>query len=307
MLYQEVRPTTLEEIIGNKATVRALQKAIKVKGRAHCYLFHGPSGSGKTTMARAMALALGCNPINIIEKNSAQERGIDMARDLTEMMQYAPLGGGVRCVIFDEGQMLTREAQNGLLKVLEDVPDFQYFFICSTDPAKLLLTIRNRCEQVVVEHLNNDDMAELLLTACAKGGLPEPTDKVLTAIIKAANGCPREGLVFLEKQNGLTEDDALKLMVPMFGAEGQVLAVCQLLVKRAPWSAITAAIAALPDPDWEGTRQAVLGYLASCLARSPSDGEAIRLAEMIRELKESVFYSGKAGMLAALFFAHIVK
>jgi DNA polymerase-3 subunit gamma/tau len=217
------------------------------------------------------------------------------------------MGGGHRFVVLDECHQLTKDAQGALLKVLEDIPPYQSYALCTTDPAKILETIKTRCEKVVVARLSRDELMETLLLACAKGGLKDPTESVLASIVRAADGCPREALVTLEKVDGLKEADALKLIVATGGETGEVLDICRALGKK-PWKAITALLSRVEEDETqnvepEGIRLAVLGYLASCLAGSESNEDAARFTAMIEPLCEPVYASGRAGLLAGLFRA----
>jgi len=110
MLFQKIRPKTLNEFVGNKPAATALKRAIEAKDRSHCYLFVGPSGCGKTTLARIVATEFGAGESSVIEINAASQRGIDMARELEKFTRASPFDGGCWAVIIDECHSLTKDA-----------------------------------------------------------------------------------------------------------------------------------------------------------------------------------------------------
>ncbi|KKN89665.1 hypothetical protein LCGC14_0235110 [marine sediment metagenome] len=306
MLYQTVRPKTLDDFIGNKSAIAALKKAVKADSanRAHCYLFKGPSGCGKTTLARIMAAEFGCKDFDIVEKNAASERGIDMARDLQRYAEAAPFSGGGRAVILDEVAALTKDAQNALLKTFEDIPEFAYYFLCTTNPNKLLETIRTRCEHIEVNKLGDEEIIDLLIEAINTTKMNSPGDTVIEAIVDNAEGCPRIALVLLEKQEGLLLKDAIKAVQSFTTQEKGVLDLCKQIVAGGTWKQITATYnkLGLADRDPEKVRRSILGYLRSCLLRSKGS-EAEKFASMIEELTDHTYDSGEAGLVCMLFRA----
>jgi len=301
-LYQRVRPKTFDEVFGNEAAVAALRRAVSSERRAHAYLLSGPSGCGKTTLARIAAREFGCAEMNIHEINAASSRGIDMARELERRTLSAPLGGGNRAIILDEAHSLTRDASNALLKVLEDIPDWCYYFLCTTEPAKLLPTIRTRCEPIEVRPLSEEQLLELLVSVIERGEASDPGDDVLDEIATNANGCPRRALVLLEQVDGLPEDQALKLVRSYEASEREVIDLCRAVLKG-QWQEAVKVFKGLPDRDPEKIRRAILGYLRGALLKARKTADAILLVEKIEELTEPTYDSGEAGLLAMIFRA----
>ena len=301
MLYQKVRPKKLEDVVGNRNAVITLQNVVKSKEHPHCFLFRGPSGCGKTTLARIMANELQCSAINIIEKNAANERGIDSIRQLEDIAQYGPMGGGNRMVILDEAHALTKDAQNAILKLLEDMPSYAYYALCSTEPDKILKTIRTRSCNVEVGSLRKPDIIELLLQACEKAEIDDPSEEVLSGIAASCDGCPRTALMLLEKQDGLSDEDALRVVEGFEVVEKQVLDLCRALGRK-PWNAVVKIYKSIDETDPEKIRRACLGYLHSCLVGAKA-GEGERFCNMIEELSENTFGSGRAGLIAMLYRA----
>ena len=162
MLYNDYRPKTLEEVVGHEEIKESLKSLFKEKTSPHAFLFSGPSGTGKTTFARIIANMLGGNG-DIIEVNTANTNGIDFIRELNEIAKYPSLFGKSKVFILDEGQMLTREGQNAILKLFEDSPKHSYFILATTDPQKLLPTLKNRCLSFTLKSLSNKDIESILV------------------------------------------------------------------------------------------------------------------------------------------------
>ena len=118
-LYRKYRPNTLDEMVGNQATIKSLQK--ELENGSHVFLMTGPAGCGKTTLARIMAKEVGAGPLSIHEINSAENRGIDTAREVMEQMRFNPSDGDAIVWIFDECHQWLGPVQNAFLKALEDM------------------------------------------------------------------------------------------------------------------------------------------------------------------------------------------
>lgn len=304
MLYQSMRPKTLADFRGNKATVASLQSIVKRKpgDRPHAFLFQGGSGQGKTTLARILANTFGCT--DIIEINAASSTGVDDARIVERIVQTSPLTGENRMVIFDEAHMLSKNAQSALLKVLEDIAKFNYFALCSTDPKKLLPTVRNRCAQIDVAPLSDDDMFDLIDDAATETGTEDKykgddADNLIGAIVGYAEGCPRAALMAFEQVVGIDDFDEALQTIQDLDHESEVIELCRLLVKRGGtnWPALAKLLKAinLDNSSVEGARRLMLKWLNSCLLKSTKTAEATRFAEMILTFEDNLYDSGVAG------------
>lgn len=302
-IYQKIRPTTFDGVIGNTAAVAALRKASSSATRQHTFLFTGPSGCGKTTLAKVLAKAIGCEDMNVLEINAASSRGIDMTRKLQEDARYSSLGSGNRCVILDECHSLTRQAQDSLLKTLEDVPEFLTYCLCSTDPQKILKTIKTRCDIVEVKLLTDDEMESLLDQSIKKAEIPDPSEEIFFAIVDAAKGCPRTALVLLEKQNGMDGSQALDVIQSYEGETKEVIDLCRAVVSG-KWSQVRTVYKAMVETDSEKIRYAILGYLHTCLLGSKG-GDAERFAGMLEVFSQSTMYNKMGGLLGMIYKATV--
>lgn len=258
-LYRKYRPQTFDEVIGQDSAVKAFLK--EVENGSHSFLFTGSSGVGKTTIARILAKKLGALETGIVEINSAENRGIDTAREIMENLQYPPVDGDAVVYILDEVHSMTSIAQNSFLKVLEDTPRYAYFMLCTTDPQKLIAPLKTRCSIVNLKALCDEDMVYLIKKTARAEGLKVPMDVVMK-IVSLSDGSARKGLKLLSKVLYL-EDDAEKMKV--LSDEGgdetaEIKELCRLMMNKTNWSEIAPVLKKIDMGDAEGVRRSVLGY-----------------------------------------------
>lgn len=293
MLHIIHRPKTWKEVIGNENTVKYLQSAVENPNRPHSYLFYGESGTGKTTLARILAAELGCAGSDFIEVDVADYRGIDSIREIRQQMNSAPLMSKCRVWLLDEVQQLGNVAQPALLKALEDTPAHTYFMLATTDPKKLLPTIRNRCTPCPVEKLEYEQIGKLLLRVYRRAvgkGLEIDKDAVMQ-ICEASDGCPRQALVLLEKH--IANPDAPIEILNQDSKE--IIDLCQALLKRQSWGKVRKILVELRGKEPEDIRRAVMGYAAAVLLKTDNP-QALLLLDIF---KEPFYNSGWPGVVWA--------
>lgn len=219
VIARKWRPKTFDEVIGQLHVTKTLKNAIVNKRIAHAYLFAGTRGVGKTTTARIMAKALNCvngpspEPCNqcieceeiakgmavdVIEIDGASNRGIDEVRDLRERAVYAPSRGRYKIYIIDEVHMLTKEAFNALLKILEEPPAHIIFMFATTEMNKVPITILSRCQCFNLKRIPIQDIEKQLTMICEKEGIKIGKED-LFLIAKSADGSMRDAQSLLDQ------------------------------------------------------------------------------------------------------------
>jgi DNA polymerase III gamma/tau subunit len=291
-LYRRARPKTLGEIQGQPEAVRLLTKMVE-EGVPHAVLLSGPSGSGKTSAARILCAML---KAEFKELNCADFRGIDTVRDIRDQVAFRPLGGGARAYLIDEGHQLSKDAQSAALKLLEDAADWDYFFIATTDPTKLIPTVRSRCTKVEFKPIPAAAMKDIVRQAIQDFGLPELTNAHLDECVEAAAGNARTALQLAENALKLEPKDRSAYL--SVGDRPEVIHLCRAL-HRGSWPEASKLLKALPD-DPEGLRRAVLGYMSAVLLSGKVDAQAARVLE---EFVLPTYDSGKPGLVLAAFRA----
>ena len=225
------RPKNWEELIGNDALVYSLQNSLW-QGSIHAFLFSGPSGCGKTTIARLAAWELKVEDQNIMEIDAATHNGIDDMRQLIELLHYKPLSGTSKVVIVDECQAITAQAWKALLKSIEEPPEGVYWFFCTTELAKVPISIKNRCLSYQVRPLTFNQLNGLL----TKINILENklVDKeILRLCVDEAEGSLRRTLGYLAQMSEDTElDEAHELIRQEKQEPENIIVLARYLVER---------------------------------------------------------------------------
>ncbi|HUW91252.1 MAG TPA: AAA family ATPase [Candidatus Nanopelagicaceae bacterium] len=278
-LYNKYRPKDLSEIKGNIDTVTTLQSMLSdIDSCPHSFLLHGATGCGKTTIGRIIAKELGCVGSDFKEVDSADFRGIDTIREVRKNSNFMAMEGTNRVWLIDECHKLTNDAQNALLKILEDPPKHVYFILCTTDPQKLLATIKGRCSQFQVNPLEESQMFSLLRGIARKEG--EKLDKeILNQIIETSQGHPRNAIVILEQVLNADEDQRLEISKRAEATQNQIIDLCRVLIKGGSWTEIKVILAGLKTEQPESIRRVVLGYCQAILLKSQNDRAAMIIEE----------------------------
>jgi DNA polymerase-3 subunit gamma/tau len=345
-LFNTHRPIRFADVAQSHVT-RILQAQVAAGDTASTYLFAGPSGTGKTTIARILAMALQdperaegtSEPTDsessrliqskthrdVIEINCADNNGVDDIRELIDRIRILPSDGKYRIVILDEVQMLTVQAQNAALKALEEPPSFVKFFLCTTDPHKIIGTIRSRCQIHTLRLVPDLTMKAIVVDICQKEKFPFEDAAIDLIVLEAAGGV-RSAVRLLEKvaNIGITEPNvrdtigkgpralAARLLVAAAeGNRGEVLQVIEatqsgghliygLLEDAARMSMQVVKLAALKSaPEFDPVLSSVL------LVYTP--GKAIMAADRCLEAMGMVKGSLAADLAAQITMMKLVK
>ena len=159
-LYRKYRPNTLDELVGQPDAVALITEQIKKKNLGHAYLFSGPRGVGKTSLARIIATTIGCDPVfDITEIDAASHNKVDDIRELNDSINFiASSPGKKRVFILDEVHMLSNAASNAFLKTLEEPPEHVIFILATTEPERVIETIRSRTTHLAFKRIGNEEI-----------------------------------------------------------------------------------------------------------------------------------------------------
>lgn len=299
-LYRKYRETSLDGIKGNKNAIATLKAIVAKPDRPHTFLFVGPAGCGKTTLAYILASEFGIKPDSLTERNSADYRGIDSVRELAAELQFVPFGG-LRGYIFEEAHQILEQAQEALLKPVENCPENTYLFFTTTNPSKVNAALKTRMIIINVEPVTEDDLKELVDSVAKKESI-ELDGKVLEHIAASAYGSPRRALTMLEKVIGLPLEEQLKVSGYADEVEKVAIDLCRALSKKAPWLEVTAILSAMTvEP--EAVRRAVLGYMRKILLSKDS----ARAYLVMTAFAKNYYDTGNAGLVMSCYEARMAE
>ncbi|WP_200306244.1 DNA polymerase III subunit gamma and tau [Streptomyces adelaidensis] len=220
-LYRRYRPESFAEVIGQEHVTDPLQQALRNNRVNHAYLFSGPRGCGKTTSARILARCLNCEQgptptpcgecqscqdlarngpgsIDVIEIDAASHGGVDDARDLREKAFFGPAGSRYKIYIIDEAHMVTSAGFNALLKVVEEPPEHLKFIFATTEPEKVIGTIRSRTHHYPFRLVPPSTLRDYLGEVCGKEAIPVE-EGVLPLVVRAGAGSVRDSMSVMDQ------------------------------------------------------------------------------------------------------------
>ena len=239
-LYRRYRPDTFADVVGQDHVTEPLRQALRADRVNHAYLFSGPRGCGKTTSARILARALNCaqgptdtpcgtcdsctelarggsGSVDVVEIDAASHNGVDDARELRERAAFAPARDKYKIFILDEAHMVTPQGFNALLKLVEEPPPHVRFIFATTEPDKVISTIRSRTHHYPFRLVPPAVLTDYLQSLCEAEGVKVESG-VLPLVVRAGGGSVRDSLSVLDQlmagsdAGGVTYDRAIALL-----------------------------------------------------------------------------------------------
>lgn len=260
--HQKYRPNNLDELVGQKFISITLKQALLTKKIAPAYLFNGPRGTGKTSSARIFAKSLNCqaydqptinpcckcdlcrqitdgNALDIIEIDAASNTGVENIREIIERARFAPAQARWKVYVIDECHMLSTAASNALLKTIEEPPSRVVFILATTNPERVLNTIKSRCQKFDFRRISTSDIFHHLSEIAEKESI-EYEVQALKMIAKRSNGGMRDAQSLLEQLNLLPEGITINNIQNLLGevSESELTNLIKSLVENNPESLI---------------------------------------------------------------------
>ncbi len=260
--HQKYRPNNLDELVGQKFISITLKQALLTKKIAPAYLFNGPRGTGKTSSARIFAKSLNCQAfdqptitpcckcdlcrqitdgvaLDIIEIDAASNTGVENIREIIERARFAPTQGRWKVYVIDECHMLSTAASNALLKTIEEPPSRVVFILATTNPERVLNTIKSRCQKFDFRRISPSDIFQHLSEIAEKESI-EYEVQALKMIAKRSNGGMRDAQSLLEQLSLLPEGITINNIQNLLGevSESELTNLIKSLVENNPESLI---------------------------------------------------------------------
>lgn len=291
-MYQPIR---FSDVGGQKSVVASLRMVSKLDNVSQCYLFYGERGCGKTTLAKILAMSLNCSNVSengdpcgvcescisiregthqdVREINAANSNGINDVRELEDDLQTKSLFSNNKIYILDEAHMLSQQAQNGLLKSVEALPINTYIILCSTEPSKLIKTLRDRAESYKFTLLNDYAIKHIIKSVALSEDI-SISDDIVNVILSNSENRPRNALKILQKvsnvlKSGAGEKEVFGVITSLSNVDSKIIDLCKDITynKTVSWGDIVATYKQLNMPI-ESINIVMAGWFRGCLEKA---------------------------------------
>ena len=284
-LHVAYRPESLDDVVGQVAVVKSLDNLVEAGELPHAFLFSGPSGCGKTTLARIIGSELGCEEgsANLQEFDAATNSGVDDIRSLTETAHLMSFDGGNKMYIIDECQSLSKKAWEALLKIVEEPPPHVYFAFCTTEPTKVLPTVKTRCHSYTLTEVGTEDLYGLLEEVSTQEGIDALSEDDLSTIAQASNGSPRQALVNLSKCRNVTDYKELLRLLEEPDETAEVIELARMLAdsRGRTWQRAQTLLNKLKDTNPESIRMVVSRYMQTAALGAKDEARLVHFLQVL--------------------------
>lgn len=299
-LFNKYRPKNFKQVFGQEKAVDLLSRLVKTKKVPRQLLFVGDSGCGKTTLARILRDKLECNASHdFTEINASDKRGIDDARAIISSAHRKPMAGPTKVLLIDEAHRLTGEAQDSLLKLVEEPPPYLHLMLATTNPTKLLKTIQNRCTEVRVNLLGDSSMVAMLQSVLEKEGKAMKR-AVVDKIVEVSGGSARKALVVLHSVIDLEDKDAQLKAINSADTQSQGIQVARAIINdpNPKWPSVAKLLKTV-DEDPETIRRIILGYASAIMLNAAPQSARANL--VLLQFSDHYYDIGKPGLVRDCF------
>lgn len=298
-LCQKYRPTLFKQVVGQESVVKILQEKLKNHDLNQAVILSGISGVGKTTIARILATKLRCGEKDLILINAADDRGIETARGIINTVHLEPWQGESRVWILDESHRLTPDFQNALLNLLEEPPKSRYFILCTTDPNKLLKTVKTRCLHLELKPVSLGALLTFIKDILLREN-KTLEDNVTAVLVNMAGGSVRQALRLLEGVLACSEREEQLAFLQSSQEKESSYALVQLLCRSSSqWSEAVKLLRDVENEDAEKIRQSILGYARAILLNDPKRAASAYL--ILNSFRDDFYTTRHAGLAMSVY------
>jgi DNA polymerase III gamma/tau subunit len=288
-LHVRHRPVTLDGVIGQSSTVKALKNLLSSRSRPHSYLFTGPSGVGKTTIARILATECNVHPVGVIEIDAATHSGIDAMKQVKDMAATPGFGMNIsKLLILDECHSLSKQAWQSWLKIIEEPPPHLFIAFCTTEAGKVPRTIKTRCQCFDLKPVPAKEIVQLLDEILfADQVKTKLSSDSLRAIAGKADGSVRQALIYLQAtMHCKSRKEAMAVLDTVDETSDEAFAIVRAIVNNTSFMKVKNMIGDLEGDNVEGIRIITMNYAAKALLGTKEKDKARWLLEVMDEMSE---------------------